>query len=424
MAYKLSLMIRHRSYDFLSYFLLYLLLYFLFKKWGERNKMKFYDLVTIIISILLMVLFSSVAFSQEKTAPQSLSVIPVTIQSIPANRLFIGGTVAAHKSVILSAQMPGRIISISGEEGDRFKQGDLLVRINDDELRAKRQIALAQFTTASIAVNNAGVQYHRQVVSPSTSNRAPGGMGIPGMFDQLVTNPMSDIMGTRDYDVERGADIVASRAQLDQAHQSLAQARSQIQQIDTKLRDTLSLAPFDGVIVTKNIEVGDTVQPGQTLLVYEDLNVLQIIIDVPGRLIHNLKEGQPVNAKIDGLGNNISVTISKIFPTSDPVRHTTRVKLTLPKASQASPGNYADVWLPVANSAMQKRLLVPSTAIIERGGIPSIFVVNEENQAELRLIRMGDVLSTGYVVILYGIKENEKVLDKPPSFITSGYIVE
>ena len=378
--------------------------------------MKFYYFV----SIVFMLSLSSGVYSQEQP---SLSVVPVKIHSIPANRLFVGGTVAAHKSVILSAQMPGRIVSISGEEGDYFKQGQLLVKINDDELRAKRQTALAQFTSASIAVNNAGVQFHRQVVSPSTSNHAPGGMGMPGMFDQLVTNPMSELMGTRDYDVERRADIISTRSQLDQAHQALEQVRSQIQQIDTKLRDTLSIAPFDGVIVTKNIEVGDTVQPGQPLLVYEDLSVLQIVVDVPGRLIHNLTEGQTVNAKIDGLNHEVKVQVSKIFPTSDPVRHTTRVKLTLPSGSHVSSGNYAEVWIPVAKSAMQKRLLVPSGAIIERGGNPSIFVVNEQNKVELRLIRVGEVLPSGHAVILYGVKENERVLDNPPAFITSGYDV-
>ena len=382
--------------------------------------MKFYYLM----SISLTMLFSSAVTSQEPQAPQeqqSFSIVPVKTYAIPANRLFVGGSVAAHKSVVLSAQMPGRIISISGEEGDRFKRGDLLVKINDDELLAKRQIALAQFATASIAVNNAGVQYNRKIVSSSTSNNAPGGMGMPGMFDQLVTNPMSDMMGTREYGVERGADIFAARAQLDQAHQALGQARSQIQQIDTKLRDTLSIAPFGGVITTKSIEVGDTVQPGQTLLVYEDLDVLQIVIDVPGRLIHNLKEGQSLNARIDGLNDEILVKVSKIFPTSDPVRHTTRVKLTLPGASRVSPGNYAEVWIPVSKSKVQRRLLVPSTAVIERGGIPSIFVVNQKNQAELRLIRVGETLSSGYITILYGVKENERVLDKPPAFVTSGY---
>ncbi len=389
--------------------------------------MKINDLIFITITLLLVMLSSSVLASQEPKevqATKSLSIVPVKTHSVPANRLFVGGAVAAHKSVVLSAQMPGRIVSLSGEEGDHFKKGDLLVKINDDELLVRRQIALAQFNTASIAVNNAGVQFHRQIVSPSTTNRAPGGMGLPGMFDQLVTNPMSDLMGTRDYDVERGADIAAARAQLEQAHQALEQARSQIYQIDTKLRDTLSIAPFDGVITNKKIEEGDTVQPGQALLIYEDLSVLQIVVDVPGRATHNLKEGQSVHARIDGLDNEILVNISKIFPTSDPVRHTTRIKLTLSSTGPISPGSYAEVSIPMSSTTQKKHLLIPSTAIIERGGLPSVFVINGKNKTELRLVRVGERLSSGQVIIQYGVKENESVLDKPPAFITSGYDIK
>jgi len=232
---------------------------------------------------LLLVAF--LPFSVQSEESPALTIVPVKIQSIPANQVFVGGTVAAYKSVVLSAQMPGRIVSISGEEGDRFKQGELLVKINDDELLAKRQTAVAQYYSAYNAVNNAQVQYYRQRESPATTSRAPGGIGMPGMFDQIFTNPMSEIIGSRDWDVERRADIYNTETQLYQAQHGLEQALAQIQQIDTKLRDTLSIAPFDGVVVTKNIEVGDTIQPGQPLLIFEDLTVLQIVSDGRGRLI-------------------------------------------------------------------------------------------------------------------------------------------
>lgn len=374
-----------------------------------------------VLALLLPVLFSLCAQSDE---PQPLSITSVQIHSIPANRVFVGGTVAAHKSVILSAQTPGRIVSISGEEGDHFRQGNLLVKINDDELLAKRHTAMAQYYSAYNALNNARVQYYRQRESPSTTNRAPGGMGVPGMFDQVFTNPMSEMIGSRDWDAERHADIYNTQTQLYQAQHALEQTLAQIQQIDTRLRDTQSIAPFNGVIVSKNIEIGDTVQPGQTLLIYEDLTMLQIVVDVPGRLIQAIKEGQLMGARVDGSGGNIQVRVSKIFPTSDPVRHTTRVKFTLPANSQASPGNYAEVWIPVSNSRAKKRLLVPSSAVIERGGLPSIFVVNPQNRLELRLVRVGDTLPSGQVVILYGVKENERVLDHPPAYVTSGFEIK
>ena len=378
--------------------------------------MKFYFMLCITI------VFSFTTSSHAQQLP--LTIVPVQSHSIPANRLFVGGTVAAHKSVILSAQMPGRIITIAGEEGDRFKAGGLLVQINADELLAKRQTALAQYSSAAIAVNNADVQYHRQIVSPSTSNNAPGGMGLPGMFDQVITNPLSEIIGTRDYGVERGSDIFAARVRLDQAHHALAQARAQIQQIDTKLRDSYSIAPFNGVIVSKKIEIGDTVQPGQTLLIYEDQSILQIILDVPESLLSNIKEGQSLTARLDSRQQSIPVIVTKIFPSSDPLRHTTRVKLNLPDNNHASPGNYAQVWIPVEKNKHKQQLLIPASAVINRGGTPSVFVVNNNNQAELHLVRVGDTLNNGLLVILYGIKKSDRVLDNPPSFMTSGYQVK
>jgi len=62
--------------------------------------------------------------------------------------------------------------------------------------------------------------------------------------------------------------------------------------------------------------------------------------------------------------------------------------------------------------------------VISRGGIPSVFIVNNNNQAELHLVRVGDTLKNGQVVILYGIKKSDRVLDRPPSFITSGYQIK
>ena len=380
------------------------------------DKMKFSNFI--LCGLLAIFISSNVDASKQVSG---LSIVSVKAQVIPALQLLVGGTVIAHKSVILSAQLPGRIVNISGEEGDHFKKGDLLVKINDNELLAKRRTAIAQLASASSAVHNASVQFSRQIISPSTSNKAPGGMGMPGMFDQIITNPMADMMGTRDYGIERRADITATRFQLDQAYNALEQTRAQIQQIDTKLRDTQSIAPFTGTIVKKNVEIGDTVQPAQTLLIYEDLNTLQIISDIPNRLIHNLYTGQSVEAKIDTYNQPVNVRVVKIFPTSDPLKHTTRVKFAVPANEHISSGNYAEVKIPLSNKITKKQLLVPATAVITRGGLPSVFVINKDKKVELHLVRIGDSLPSGDVVILYGVNEGQKILDKPASYVTSGF---
>ncbi len=82
--------------------------------------------VSFYLLVISLVLASSYVHSETR---ESLSVIPVKTLPIPANRLLVSGSVAARKSVVLSAQMPGRITAILGEEGDRFKKDDFLVKI-------------------------------------------------------------------------------------------------------------------------------------------------------------------------------------------------------------------------------------------------------------------------------------------------------
>ena len=76
-----------------------------------------------------------------------------------ATTVSLGGTVVPYKEVTLSAQLPGRVKFLAGIEGDLFKEGDLLVELDDSELTAKRQAALAQLANADAQLRNAGVQY-------------------------------------------------------------------------------------------------------------------------------------------------------------------------------------------------------------------------------------------------------------------------
>ncbi|MEN8132531.1 MAG: efflux RND transporter periplasmic adaptor subunit [Pseudomonadota bacterium] len=347
-------------------------------------------------------------------------IVPVRSHQVATNTVPIGGSVVAYKSVILTAQLPGRVVKIAGEEGDRFGRGTVLLSLNVEELLAKRRAAETQWASAAAELRNTAVQYSRRLASPATTYQAPGGMGVPGMFDQVFTNPMSSMMGLRRPGVERGADLYGGGVLIDQARHSLEQARSQIAQIDTKLRDAKSISPFDGIIVKKYVEEGDTVQPGQPLLGFEDMSRLQIVADIPTRLSNTLQEGDQVAARIDVSNITMYVRVAIIFPKADPVRHTVRMKFDLPPNARIVPGTYAEVWIPVPSVSGDQRITVPAGAVVHRGGLPVVFVVNEQKRTEMRLVRVGETLPSGEVVILFGLQKNEFVLDRPTSYMTSG----
>ena len=372
------------------------------------------------IALLAYGLLPSMGLASDSSGHADNVIIHVRSHEVASNTIPIGGTVMAHKSVILTAQLPGRVIMIAGEEGDYFNRGTMLLSLNDEELLAKRRAAETQWASAAAELQNASVQYSRRLASPATTYQPPGGMGIPSMFDQMFTNPMSSMMGLRQPGMERGADLYAGGVRIDQARHSLEQARSQIAQIDTKLRDARSIAPFDGVIVKKYVEQGDTVQPGQPLLGFEDMSLLQIVADIPTRLSNTLREGDQVAARIDISNATMYVRVKTIFPKADPVRHTVRMKFDLPLETRVAPGSYAEVWIPAPSSTSDERIIVPSSAVVHRGGLPVVFVLGDENRTEMRLVRVGETLPSGEVVILFGLEGNERILDRPASYMTSG----
>jgi len=337
-----------------------------------------------------------------------------------ASAVTLGGTVVPFKEVTLTAQIPGRVDMLAGKEGDKFKKGDILVAIDDSQLLAKRREVQSQIGAAQAQIANAQVQYNREMWSPQDrSISRSGGMGMPSMFDQMFTQPFSQSFMPGNYGgnrwVDESANLYSRGTQLSQAQSQLAAAQSQLQQIDAKLRDTRSFAPFDGVIVKKMVEQGDTVQPGQPLVEYADLTYLQVQVDVPVRLMGGLRKGMLVPVRIDVGNVRVDARVAQIFPTADPVRHTVTVKFDLPIGVPGGPGMYAEVMVPEESTSMQNVPVIPDTAVVWRGSLPAVYVAGEDNRKELRLIRVGDYVNSHDIAVLSGLKVGERIYAVPPT---------
>ncbi len=359
---------------------------------------------------------ASLALQAQQLPPTGDYVVVQQTQGVPD--VSLGGTVVPYKEVTLSAQLPGRVKFLAGIEGDIFKEGDQLVELDDSELMAKRQAAMAQLANADAQLRNAGVQFNRELWSPK-SKSAMGGMGMPNLFDQMFTRPMEDFTGERDRDAERQADIFSSQTNIQQAQNTIVRVQAEIRAIDAKLRDARSVAPFDGVIMKKFVEVGDTVQPGQPLLKFADVEYLQIVVDVPSRLRPGLSEGMMLWAELDVGSKKVPVRIAQIFPMADAQRHTVTIKFDLPQGESA-PGMYAKVLVPDFNAPARANPVIPTSAIRYNGSLPGVYVADEDGNPTLRLIRVGETRG-GYSTVLSGLQAGERVLRNPPLGISSGW---
>lgn len=331
----------------------------------------------------------------------------------------LGGTVVPYKMVTFTAQIPGRVQQLSGREGDVFKKGQLLVALDDNELMAKRNAALAQLANADTQLRAAGIQYNRELYSPQ-SKQSMGGMGVPNMFDQMFSRPMENVMGQRNTGVERRADLYSSGVQITQAQNSILAAQSQIQAIDAKLRDASSVAPFDGVILKKYVEIGDTMQPGQPLLDYADVRYLQLSVEVPARLRPGLKEEMMLQAELDVGGRTVPVRVAQIYPMADAKRHTIKVKFDLPQGV-SSPGMYAKVKVPDFSTPAQSFPVIPSSSVRYNGSLPGVYVEGANGKPQLRLIRVGERMDEGHISVLSGIRVGERILRNPGIGVASGW---
>jgi len=338
----------------------------------------------------------------------------------------IAGTVSARKSVQLTAQIPGRIQHITGQEGDRFRQGDLLVQIDDRALRAKLDAAIASRDAALASIRNANMQLNRERYSPQSraSGQAPGGMGMPAMMDQMFTNPMQNVMGMRDRGLEQDSDLVSRETQLAQANTQYKQAEAQIREIQAALRDARSVAPFDGVVETVYVEQGDTLQPGQPILNFSETGGYQIEADVPARIRSALQEGDLLDVRLDGADPPIKARVTRIFPVADPRQHTVRVEMELPQGTRATVGQYAEVQVPDMQAQRVSDLVIPRSAVIKKGGLPLVYSVGDNGMTRLRVVRLGENLGTGFCIVLSGLREGDVILDEPPPGMTAGVSVK
>jgi len=333
----------------------------------------------------------------------------------------IGGSVVPFREVTLAAQLPGRIKFLAGIEGDRFEEGTTLVALEEDELLAKRSAAYAQLSSADAQLRNAGVQYSRELWSPQ-SKSAMGGMGMPNLFDQMFTRPAEEFFGDRDRDAERSADLFASSTRIEQARSAMLRAQSEIRAIDAKLRDAKSLAPFEGVVMQKFVEEGDTVQPGQPLMKFADVTWLQVEVDVPARLAQGLQSMMILKAAatFDDHAEPVDVRVAQVYPMADVQRHTIKVKFDIPQGV-SKPGMYAKILIPDASvrAGLKQLPAIPTTAIRYRGSLPIVYIKNMDGIAELRMIREGKRMANGMTTVLSGIAEGDMVYANPgPGILT------
>lgn len=301
--------------------------------------------------------------------PAAVKAHTVSLRPVMAVEEIVG-TVRAKQRAAVEAKVSGRILEYLAVPGQAVKEGDLLARLDVDEIEAK-----------------------------VTQARA--------VMDQAK----------RDTDRLRG--LVASGATTRQDFES-AEARQKVAaaaltEAETMLGYARVGAPFTGVITRKLADVGDFAMPGKPLLEIEAPDVLRFEADVPEAIFDRVKSGAVMQVTISSPPRTLAAKVSEISPVADAASRTFPVKFDLPVTEGLRSGQFGRVAVPVAET---EAISVPSASLTKRGQMEIVHVISG-GHAQLRLVRSGRV-SGGDTEILAGLNAGEQIALPPAGGLEDG----
>jgi RND family efflux transporter MFP subunit len=299
----------------------------------------------------------------------------------------VPGTVTAHQQVQLSSRLSGYIRAMSVRDGQAVKAGQLLFEVDPTEVLGQVQQAQAGLAEAESALTNARSNYDR----------------FKALYAQQAIP-------------EKQWDQVKSAYAMAQAR--AAAARAGISTARSQLRYARVTAPFSGIITRKFMQNGDLASPGQPILVLADTSRLEVRCSVSGTLYRSLHIGQEVAVISDG--KSVSARVLDMVGAADAVTHTHLVKLGLPADSTLQAGDYVRVEVPVTQRQV---MVVPASALLDRAGIPGVFVVDAHGIARYRMVRPGQSTPEG-VEILSGLSAGETVVVGNLAAVNNGDHIE
>ena len=281
-------------------------------------------------------------------------VAEVSLGSIPTTVVVPGAVVPDQKAKIASRLM-GYIKAIRVDVGQKVKAGDLLFEIDPTDIKSKIAQANAAFQQAKAALDDAKLDYDR--------------------FSKLYHD---DSVSKQQFD--------KIRLQYSVAQENLAAAKSGLEQAKAQLKYANVKAPFDGVVVQKMASEGDLAAPGHPILVLENLSSLSVQTQVSNDLYARLKIGDKAIVEIEGMTQPVIGTIYTLVAAADPKTRTHTVKLSLKEVTNVNSGTFARV---IFNKGNRQAIVVPYTAVVNRSGIQGVFVLDNENHAYFRMVRLG-----------------------------------
>lgn len=298
----------------------------------------------------------------------------------------VAGTVRSQTASTLSANVVGTVVRVLVAEGDRVRAGEVVVEIDARAQRAQADRARAGGEEVERAIDAATANAK---LAESTYQRYAGlrerGSASPQELDEVR------------------ARNAAAQAELARLVARRGEARAESAQAAAVLGYSSVRAPIDGIVTGRFADPGAQAAPGVPLIAIEDEHATRVDTNVP----ENVAVRAGDRAVVVAGNERLSARVTRVQPSVDSSARSALVKLELDRPLRS--GTYVNVLFPVGE---RSAVTVPSSSVVHRGELTSVFVVGADHVARMRLITLG-AIDAERTEVLSGLDAGESIVSAP-----------
>ena len=327
------------------------------------------------------------------------------------------GKVRSPQRVELASQITGRVTQIPVREGQSVAAGELLIELDDAEWRATLAQAQASLTQSELRL--AQMQQLAQPLATQAKRQAEANL----LQAQQRFAQTSELVAKGFYsktqldDVQRNLDVAESQRQTSElqlrsnqsggsderlARVAVAQARTSLDIAQSRLDYTRITTPVAGIVLTRNVEPGITIQPGKLLMTLSPSGATELVVQIDEKNLALLRLGQKALASADAYPDRrFAAEITFISPAVDPLRGSVEIRLRVAEAPEYLRQEMT-ISVDIETARRADALIVPNEAIRDASSNQAWVLVVREGTAQRQAVKLG-VRSEGKTEILEGL---------------------
>ncbi len=317
------------------------------------------------------------------------------------DRVSLIGSLRAKQRVEVTPKASGRLLEVRVDRGDHVRAGQIVARLEDDELRqqVRRAEAAQQVARASLAQREAELANRKMELERYRDLSADG------------------VVSTQQLETAR-TNVEVTLAQMNLAQAQIAQAEAELEEFRIRLGQTEIASPMTGVVATRYVDAGALLSSSTPIFLILDLSTMLTVVNVPERDVNKIGVGSTAKVVVDALAGQVFVgRVVRISPILDAQTRTAPVEIELENAGEqlkAEMFSRVDLNLETRREA----LLVPRDALVYRNERQGVFVLDAET-ARFQPVVTG--LTEGdRVEIVEGVSEGDSVVTRGANLLQSG----